>query len=174
MADFFQQQDVPSCMSVDVINSCPADKQVLLEKNILCLAVLQTVLCGYETPWSPFRLSLAHPTTQFPRLITRRIRLQRHHHWSPSDASEDCLTWKPTRSFTKARTQAEPGVPSKDYGSLHHDEDVFFTWTAPMPSLSHLADPLFASGHSVCKKIKTVDTQQKGVAWCREILRLHR
>lgn len=103
MADFCQQQDVPSRMSVDVTNSCPADKQVLLEKNILCLAVLQTVLSGYETPWSPFRLSPAHPTTQFPCLITRRTRLQRHHHSSPSDASEDCLTWKPTRSFTKAR-----------------------------------------------------------------------
>ncbi|KAM7248868.1 hypothetical protein CapIbe_000907 [Capra ibex] len=44
-----------------------------------------------------------------------------------------------------------------------------------MPSPSHLADPLFASGHhSVCKKIKTVDTQQKGAAWCLESLRLHR
>ena len=65
MADFFQRQDVPSLLSVDVINSCPADKQVLLE-NILCLAVLQTVFCGYERQWSPFRLSFAHPTTQFP------------------------------------------------------------------------------------------------------------
>lgn len=143
MADFFQQQDVPSCMSVDVINSCPADKQVLLEKNILCLAVLQTVLCGYETPWSPFRLSLAHPTTQFPHLITRRIRLQRHHHWSPSDASEDCLTWKPTHSFTKARTQAEPGVPLKGLWKspsrwrrfLHMNGPNAFSFPSCWPSL---------------------------------------
>ena len=53
----FWQQDVPSPMSVDVINRCLRDKQVLVEKNTLGVVITGIQSCvGTEAVWYPFQL----------------------------------------------------------------------------------------------------------------------
>lgn len=112
MADFFQQLDVPSRMSVDVINSCPADKQVLLEKNILCLAIVQTVLSGTRLSGPPsgsplLTLPPNSPISSHGGFVFRDVTTG-----PPTTLVKSDLETNSIR-LQKPGTQAEPGVPSK-------------------------------------------------------------
>lgn len=146
-------------MSVDVLNRCPRDKQVLREKNILCLKTWEGIL-GQDwdrvTPVLVLSFSLAPPpNAPFP-LIAWMVRFFFADVIAgplvPHVAREGRLTLKSTRldHSPKPGAHTDPGVPLERLQksppcSRLNDPNAFSS-----PS----AYPLFASGQSVSEKIR--------------------
>lgn len=155
----FWQQDVPSHISVDVINRCPSDKQVLPERNILCLKILEIALCGswdgFALPSLPLHpITWSHHTGDSLELSATSPSVLSHHFWGLSDLETNWTGSRRGQRYTMTQTLLRSNYKVSTMIRTFSHENFS---KASFPILF----TLLASGHSATKKIRKKQTKTK-------------